>query len=252
MTGILQDKSALITGGASGIGRATALAFAREGARVVIVDIADAGGQETVRLIETQGGHAAFFHADCTQSADVQAMVRFAVTRYGRLDCAFNNAGIGGMVAPLPDLPVEEFDRVLAINMRGVFLCLKHEIPQMISQGGGVIVNTASTAAFMAGTEAPAYAASKAGVASLTRSAARAYAAQGVRVNAVCPGATETPLLMRRDAPPDEVKRRHAARIPLGRIAQPQEIAQVVLWLCSPAASYVTGHLHLADGGILA
>ncbi|MSQ25788.1 MAG: glucose 1-dehydrogenase [Dehalococcoidia bacterium] len=252
MPGILQDKSALITGGASGIGRAIALAFAAEGARVVIADIAGDGGRETVRMIEAQGGHAAFCHADCTQSADVQAMVRFTMERYGRLDCACNNAGIGGIVAPLHDLPVEEFDRVLAINMRGVFLGLKYEIPQMIAQGGGVIVNTASTAAFMAGTEAPAYAASKAGVASLTRSAAKAYAARGVRVNAVCPGATETPLLLRRDTPPEDLKRRHAARIPLGRIAQPAEIAQVVLWLCSPAASYVTGLLHLAAGGILA
>ena len=244
-------KSACVTGGGSGIGRSAAIAFAREGARVVIADVDDAGGAETVRLIAAQGGDAAFIHADVSRAADVQAMVRLAVERHGCLDCAFNNAGIGGGRAPLAEVAEETWDRVFAVNAKGVYLCMQKELQQMLLQGRGCIVNTASMAVFLASVETPVYTASKWAVASLTRSAAKAYAGQGIRINAVCPGRTDTPLMYRGKpgVPPAEVLRQANAVAPMGRVATVDEVAQAVLWLCSDSASYTVGQLLTVDGG---
>ena len=247
-----ENMSALVTGGASGIGRATALAFAAEGARVVVADVNDAAGGETVRMIEAQGGQTAFLHADMRDAASVEAMVRSAAARWGRLDCAFNNAGVAGPLLPLADYPEDAYDAILDTNMRGVFLCLKYELPIMVRQGGGCIVNTASMAAFGGTVETAPYAASKAAVVSLTRSAAKGYARHGIRVNAVCPGATDTPLPFRRAMPREEFRAQMNKMIPLGRMAHADEIARAVLWLCSSDASYVTGHMLVADGGLIA
>ena len=252
MPGRFEAASVLVTGGGSGIGRATALAFAAEGARVIIADIAETGGRETARMIEAQGGQAAFLHADMRDAASVEAMVRLAAERWGRLDCAFNNAGIGGPTLPLADYAEADYDAVLDTNMRGVFLCLKHELLIMVRQGGGCIINTASMAAFGGSVETGPYSASKAAVVSLTRSAAKGYARHGIRVNAICPGATDTPLPFRRTMPREEFRAQLNKMIPLGRMAQADEIAHAVLWLCSSDASYVTGHMLVADGGLIA
>ncbi|MSQ25787.1 MAG: glucose 1-dehydrogenase [Dehalococcoidia bacterium] len=245
-------KSACVTGGGSGIGRAAAIAFAAEGARVLIADVDDAGGKETARLIAAHGGEASFLHADVSRAADVQAMVRFSVERYVRLDCAFNNAGIGGGRAPLADVAEETWDRVFAVNAKGVYLCMQQEIQQMLRQGGGgCIVNTASMAVFLASVETAVYTAAKWAVASLTRSAAKTYVDKGIRINAVCPGRTDTPLMYRGrpGVPPDQVLRQANDATPMGRVASVEEVAQAVLWLCSDAASYTAGHLLTVDGG---
>ena len=252
MPGRFDQSSVLVTGGGSGIGRAAALAFATEGARVIIADVNDDAGGETSRAIEAQGGAAAFVHADMRDAAQVEAMVHFAAERWGRLDCAFNNAGIGGPTLPLADYADEDYDAILDINMRGVFLCMKYELPLMVRQGGGSIVNTASIAAFGGSVETAPYSASKAAIVSLTRSAAKGYARHGIRVNAICPGATDTPLPFRRPVPREEFRAQMDKMIPLGRMARPEEIARAVLWLSSADASYVTGHMLVADGGLIA
>jgi NAD(P)-dependent dehydrogenase (short-subunit alcohol dehydrogenase family) len=246
----LRGKVALVTGGASGIGRSTALAFATVGARVVVADVDAGGGEATVSLIREGGGEATFVRADVTRAGEVDAMVRAVVEQYGRLDCAFNNAGSverpfdGGF----SDLPEEEFDRVIALNLKGVWLCLKAELRQMLVQGGGAIVNTASIYGLVGGMPT-AYVASKHGVVGLTRAAALQHADAGVRVNAVCPGHIDTPLL-RRAGP--EAMARLPGRYPMGRIGMPEEVAQLVVWLCSDAASFATGGAYTVDGGFTA
>ena len=247
----LDGKTALVTGGASGIGRATSRLFAREGARVVVADVQPEGGEETVTMIKDTGGEAVFVRCDVTQASDVEAMVARTVERYGRLDCAFNNAGVGGPVTAMADYPEDGFDQVIAVNVKGVWLCLKYELRQMAKQGGGVIVNTASIASFKGGKDTSAYSASKGAVANLTRSAALQYPDRGIRVNAVCPGAIDTPLPFRRDIEPEQLRRELGAMHLLGRMGQPEEIGEAVVWLCSDAASFVTGHLMVVDGGLL-
>jgi NAD(P)-dependent dehydrogenase (short-subunit alcohol dehydrogenase family) len=243
ISGLLKGKVALVTGGSSGMGRETALVFAREGAKVVVADIAVAGGEQTVKMIEKSGGSAFFVKTDVTNEAQVEALVAKAVKTYGRLDCAFNNAG----------LVSNEWDSVININLKGVWLCMNHEIPQMIKQCNGAIVNNSSFTGLvgMAGPE-PLYIASKHGVIGLTKAAAIEYAKANIRVNGMCPGYIQTPLRERilAESPPDAEDDR--IRIPMGRIGMPLEVAEAVAWLCSDAASYVTGLAMAVDGGVVA
>ena len=255
MAGTLEGKIALVTGGGSGIGQATSLTFAREGAKVVVADVNADGGEETVTQIKVAGGDAFFVHADVSRASDVEAMVKTAVQTFGRLDCAFNNAGIEGMLAPIHEYSEDVWDRVISINLKGVWLCLKYEIAQMLEQGGGAIVNTASTAGLVgSGSGLSAYVAAKHGVVGLTKTAALEYAKMGIRVNAVCPGVIRTPMVERAFGlgTSPEIQERLDARHPIGRIGTPQEIADAVLWLCSDAASFVTGHAMPIDGGLVA
>jgi NAD(P)-dependent dehydrogenase (short-subunit alcohol dehydrogenase family) len=254
MPGQLAGKVALITGGASGIGRATALAFAREGARLIIADLHAEGGYQTVHLITEQGGEATFVQVDVSSATEVEALISTAVQTYGRLDCAHNNAGIGSRPrAPLHACSEETWDLVLNVNLKGVWLCMKYEIIQMLAQGSGTIVNTASIMGLVgswSGTAA--YNASKHGVVGLTKTAALEYATAGIRVNAVCPGYIRTPLIDAALLSQPELEAQIVARHPLGRMGHPEEIAAAVVWLCSDAASFVTGHTMTVDGGYVA
>lgn len=249
MTQHLQGGVALVTGGGSGIGRAIALAFARQGTKVVVSDIASQACQETVALIRQAGGEAIAVTADVSQAQEVKALVASAVSAYGRLDYACNNAGIEGARVFTADYAEEEWERVLRINLKGVWLCMKYEIQQMLHQGRGAIVNTASIAGMVGRPGSCAYGASKAGVIQLTRIAALEYAKNGIRVNAVCPGPVETPMLERLLQGQPHAVQDYLTSHPMGRLGQPHEIAQAVLWLCSDAASFVTGHALVIDGG---
>lgn len=249
MAGLVAGKVALVTGGGSGIGRQACLVFAREGAKVVVADVTVEGGEETVSLIKQAGGDATFIKADVARAAEVEALVAKAVETYGRLDCAYNNAGIAGRTARVADDTEENWDRILSINLKGVWLCLKYEIAQMLKQGGGAIVNTASGAGLIGVRRIGAYVASKHGVVGLTKTAALEYAKANIRVNAVCPGPIDTPML--REAS-ERVIDAMAAAQPNGRLGQPQEIAEAAVWLCSDAASFVTGHPMPVDGGYVA
>ncbi len=247
-------KVALITGGANGIGRATAQSFARLGARVVVVDRDEAAGGATAQAIQQQGGEARFVAADVTRSADVQRYVQHTLDAYGAIDCFFNNAGIEGTVVPIVDYDEAVFDAVIAVNLKGVFLGLRHVLPVMLRQGRGAVVNTASTAGLVGSPGLSAYVASKHGVLGLTRSAAGEVGAAGVRVNAVCPGPTDTRMihsLVQQSSPGDLAAgtARYQASIPLGRYATVDEIADVVLFLCSDMASSVTAAHFVVDGG---
>lgn len=245
-------KSVLVTGGASGIGRAAAITFAREGARVTVSDVDAAGGEQTVADIRQAGGDAHFIKADIAKSADVEALIGKVVAAYGRLDCAFNNAGIEIEHLPLADADEATFDRIMNVNVKGVWLCMKHEIRQMLQQGGGVIVNTASVAGLVGAPLQPIYAASKHAVVGLTKTAAAEYGRFGIRINAVCPGIIRTPMLDR--ALEREPKREKSiVKVhPIGRLGEAQEIANAALWLCSDSASFVTGHQLAVDGGLTA
>ncbi len=252
MAGQVNGKVALVTGGGSGIGRATSLAFAREGAKVVAADIVVAGGEETVRMIKAAGGEATFIQVDVSKAAEVEALIKKTVETYGRLDCAFNNAGIEGQMAPTVESSEENWDRVIAINLKGVWLCIKSEIAQMLKQGGGAIVNTALIAGLVGGAGASAYVASKHGVNGLTKTAALEYAKQGIRVNAVCPGVIHTPMVERAVGSNPQMAEMMVAMEPVGRLGKPEEIAEAVVWLCSDAASFVTGLPMAVDGGLTA
>ena len=253
MAVLFEGKVALVTGGGSGIGRATALAFAREGARVMVSDISAQGAAQTVDRIRDTGGEAAFMKADVADAGEVDALIAATVARYGRLDAAHNNAGIEGPVALPLEYPDDEFDRVLAVNLKGVWLCLKAELRHMLDAGGGAIVNTASAAGLIGSPTIAAYNASKHGVVGLTKSFALAYARRNVRINAVCPGLIQTPMLQRAFGSGDtETAMALARREPVGRLGTPEEVAEAVVWLCSDAASFVTGHAMPVDGGFVA
>ena len=252
MAGELEGKVALVTGASAGIGRESALAFASAGARVVVSDVVVDGGEETVAGIQAAGGEATFVRADVSQTAEVEALVGRTVETYGRLDCAHNNAGIEGDMAPTADCAEANWDRTIATNLKGVWLCMRYEIPQMLRQGGGVIVNTASVAGLVGFANLPAYVASKHGIAGLTKTAALEYAEQGIRVNAVCPGVIHTAMIDRIVGGDAEAEAQFTALEPVGRMGLPAEVAQVVVWLCSDAASFVTGVAMPVDGGFVA
>jgi NAD(P)-dependent dehydrogenase (short-subunit alcohol dehydrogenase family) len=245
----LEGKATLVTGGASGIGRATALAFARAGARIVVADVDTEGGEATAAAARADGADAGFVRCDVRSGAEVEALVAATVARFGRLDCAFNNAGIEGDLAPIGDTAEEVAARVLDVNAMGVWRCLHAELPRMAAQGGGAIVNTASVAGLIgAGGLAP-YVASKHAVLGLTKTAALEYAPAGIRVNAVCPGVIQTPMLDRLAAARPGVVEALLAVKPMGRLGAPDEVAAAVVWLCSDAASFTTGHALTVDGG---
>ena len=255
--GELDGKVAVVTGGGSGIGRAAALAFARAGVRVVIAGRRPEPGEEVVHEIAANGGKALFVPTDVSRAHEVAALIDAAVQAFGRLDYACNSAGVEGTSASLVEQTEEDFDQTVGVNLKGVWLCMKYQIPAMLEHGGGAIVNISSINAVKAVPTAPFYSASKAGVIALTKAAALGYASAGVRVNAIDAGAFQTPMLQGvldrvSGGQPDDAAAALAAMIPLGRIGRPEEVANAVVWLCSDAASYITGHALAVDGGILA
>jgi NAD(P)-dependent dehydrogenase (short-subunit alcohol dehydrogenase family) len=248
-----EGKVAIVTGGSSGIGRACVRAFAARGARVVIADIQESESAETVRLVEADGGTALFIRCDVSRSDDVAEMVRRTVEAFGRLDYACNNAGIEGVSAPTAEYPEENWERVIGVNLTGAWLCMKHEIPQMLAGGGGAIVNISSILGHVTFAGSAAYTAAKHGLIGLTKAAAVDYATQGIRVNAVSPAFIYTPMLERAGfAEGSEMYTMVANMHPVKRMGTSQEVAEAVVWLCSDAASFVTGHSMLVDGGYVA
>lgn len=244
------NKVAMITGATSGIGRATALAFAREGAKVVVSGRREKEGAETVALIEQAGGEATFVKTDVTSEADVAMLVAKTLSTYGRLDAAFNNAGVEGSMGPIQDQTVENYHQIMDANVLGVFLSLKYEIGAMLKNGGGAIVNTSSVGGLVGFPGVAIYVASKHAVIGLTKSAALECATQGIRVNAVSPGGIETPMFDRFTGNMGaDAHQQMASLHPIGRTGRPEEIAEAVVWLCSDKASFVTGHTLVADGG---
>jgi NAD(P)-dependent dehydrogenase (short-subunit alcohol dehydrogenase family) len=245
-----KNKVAIVTGGSFGIGRATALAFAKKGAKVVVVDWKE--NNETIDLIKNAGAEALFIKCDVSKSSDVKAMVEKTIATFGRLDYAFNNAGIEGDSAPVQDCSEENWDRTIGVNLKGIWLCMKHEIPEMLKQGKGVIVNCSSVAGLVGFAGLPAYVASKHGVIGLTKTAALECAKIGIRVNAVCPGVIQTAMIDRLTGNDKEAIEQFTNLEPVGRFGQPEEIANAVIWMCSDGASFVTGHAMAVDGGFVA
>jgi NAD(P)-dependent dehydrogenase (short-subunit alcohol dehydrogenase family) len=252
MTTELEGKVALVTGGTSGIGRETAILFAKAGAKVVVAGRREREGNETIELIRAAGGDGLFVKTDVSRASDVETLVQKAVEKFGRLDVAFNNAGVEGVWAPIIKQPEEDWDRTIAINLKGVWLCMKYEIRQMLKQGGGgVIVNMASILGMIGFAGVAAYSASKHGVIGLTKTAALETARSGIRINAVCPAFVETPMAKRTlDAP--QVRKFVVGCHPIGRLGGPAEIAEAVLWMCSDRASFMTGQSLVLDGGFTA
>jgi len=248
------NKVALITGGGGGIGRAAAIGFANRGAKIVVVDNNANDGQASADIVRQRGGDATFVRADVSRSTEVQAYVKAALDAYGTIDCFFNNAGIEGTIAPIHDYDEAMFDAVIGVNLKGVFLGLRHVVPVMLRQQSGTIVNTASIAGLVGGSGTSAYVASKHGVLGLTKSAAADVAAHGIRINAVCPGPVDTRMMRSREAQqnpsdPDAVIAANRATIPIGRYATPEEVADVVMYLCSDLSGSVTGTHLVVDGG---
>jgi NAD(P)-dependent dehydrogenase (short-subunit alcohol dehydrogenase family) len=248
----LKNKIALVTGGSRGIGRAAAQLFVREGAKVVIADIDVEGGEETLRTVRETGGEAHFVRTDVSKGADVQALIDKVIETYGRLDCAYNNAAIFGELLSLIDHTEETWNHAIETNLKGTWLCMKYQIPQMVKQGNGAIVNSTASSGIKAGRPfLSAYASSKAAIISLSKVAAMEYAEFGLRINVICPSHARTPMLEQFFEQRPEVEADFIAQAPMGRIAAPEEVAEGALWLCSDAASFVTGHVLAVDGGFL-
>jgi NAD(P)-dependent dehydrogenase (short-subunit alcohol dehydrogenase family) len=247
--GSFAGKVAFVTGAGNGIGRAAALAFAREDASVVVADVSEQGNQNVARIIEEAGGRALAVRCDVARAEDVTAALDQTVETFGHLDFAFNNAGVEQPIMATAELTEKEWDRIVDINLRGVFLCMRHEIPLMLKQGGGVIVNTSSGAGVKGFAGQGAYCAAKHGVVGLTKAAALDYAKANIRVNAVCPGIIETPMMDRFSGGTPQGRERVITQEPVGRMGKPEEIAAAVVWLCSDAAAFVIGHAMVIDGG---
>ena len=247
--GRLDDKVAIITGAGMGMGRAAAILFAKEGAKVVVDDIVVATGEETVRMIKEAGGEAIFIKADVSKAEDVQNMVKTAVSTYGKLDVLYNNAGIAGEATPTEGCTEENWEKTITVNLKGVWLGMRYAIPEMIKTGGGSIINTASQAAERGMTNLPAYTASKGGVLSLSRATAMECAKKNIRINVINPGSIATPMVL---AMPDEAKESFVAGIPMGRFGEPEEVARAALFLASDDSSHITGHALAVDGGMIA
>lgn len=255
MPGQFAGKVVLVTGGGAGIGRATAQAFAKEGARVAVIDVGEQPGQDTVRDIQSLGGTAIFIKADVSQPREVEASVNQIVQTFGGLDYAINNAGVVGDIAPTVDYSLDAWNRVIAINLTGVWLCLKYEIPRLLAQGGGAIVNTASILGLVGSPNTSAYTATKHGVVGLTQTAALEYSSRGIRVNAIAPGYIRTAMVLEQGVQAGhrpEVMQRLISLHPIGRLGTPEEVAQANLWLCSESASFITGITLPIDGGYTA
>jgi NAD(P)-dependent dehydrogenase (short-subunit alcohol dehydrogenase family) len=249
---VLENKVALVTGGTSGIGKATAIALGVAGAKVVFSGRREAEGEDVANSIRKSGAECLFVRSDVSVEADIQALIQQTVATYGRLDCAFNNAGIASPAKPLHEHSLEDFDDLMAVNVRGLFLCMKYELQQMITQGSGVIVNNSSTSGLFAFAGTSPYVASKHAVMGLTRAAALDYAKQGIRINAVNPGLTGTEGLDRFTNKDPALEQQLASIVPMERMGQPEEIAAAVVFLCSDAASYMTGQSLVLDGGYTA
>lgn len=252
MEKIFDGKVAIVTGGSFGIGRAAAVAFAARGAKVIVADWLEDIEQTTLKQIKAAGGQAIFLTCDVSKSKDVQAMVEKTIATYGRLDFAFNNAGIEGTTASTHECTEENWDKTISINLKGIWLCMKQEIAYMLKQGNGAIVNCASVAGLIGFPGLPAYVVSKHGVVGLTKTAALEYAHQNIRINAVCPGVIHTAMIDRITGMDKEVEKQFVSMEPIGRMGNPEEVAEAVIWLCSDAASFVTGHAMPVDGGWIA
>jgi NAD(P)-dependent dehydrogenase (short-subunit alcohol dehydrogenase family) len=249
MEKIFDEKVAIVTGGSFGIGRATAFAFAKRGAKVVVADCIEDKENKTIRLIESVGGEAIFVQCDVSNSSEVSKLVEKAIARFGRVDFAFNNAGIEGLSAITHECNEANWDKTMGVNLKGIWLCMKNEIPQMLKNNKGVIVNCASVAGLVGFVGLPAYVASKHAVVGLTKTAALEYAKQGIRVNAVCPGVIKTDMIDRLTGKDKEVEKQYTDMEPIGRMGSADEVAEAVVWLCSDAASFVTGVALPVDGG---
>ena len=242
------NKTAMVTGAGSGIGRYSALAFAQEGANVIVSDIDVQGGEETVQMIQESNGKAHFFQCDVSQSDQVEELIKATIHTFGRLDYAVNNAGVSMRPASTVEIDEAEWDRVISINLKSVWLCMKYEIPQMQKTGGGVVINVSSLAGIRGKEGTLAYTASKHGVIGMTKTAALEYAKEGIRINAVCPGLTESGMTAGLEHHPD-LAQQLIAQIPMGHMGQSQNIADAVVWLCDNTASFITGHVLVIDGG---
>jgi NAD(P)-dependent dehydrogenase (short-subunit alcohol dehydrogenase family) len=252
MEKIFKDKVALVTGGSFGIGRATAIAFAKRGAKVVVADWLEDKDGDTIKGIKAEGSDALFIKCDVSKASDVKAMIDQTISTFGRIDFAFNNAGIEGIMGQTHECTEENWDKTIGVNLKGIWLCMKHQIPIMQKQSKGVIINCASVAGLIGFPGLPAYVASKHAVAGLTKTAALEYAKLNIRINAVCPGVIKTPMIDRLTGNEKSVEKNYESMEPVGRMGQPEEVAEAVVWLCSDAASFVTGVIMPVDGGWIA